>query len=473
MTRRKTKIICTLGPASNTEENFDRMIDAGMNVARLNFSHASHEEHLVRIERLRKVAANKGANVGILLDTKGPEIRCGMMENDCVDFNEGDIVKVVRDEVLGNHDRFQIIVPELFDDVKPGHYLLIDDGKMRLTILEVNDGELVCRVENPGPIKSRKGVNVPNVKLSMPFLSAKDEADIRFACKNDLDYIAASFTRRADDIKAIREIIKQEGKNSIQIVAKIENQEGYDNLSEILDVADGIMVARGDLGVEVSIALVPIYQKNIIRACNERGKFVITATHMLESMQQNPRPTRAEAGDVANAVLDGSDAIMLSGETAAGNYPIEAIQTMDLIASTIESEVYPYKERFKKAVKSAAKTKMDSVAMSVAEAALNLDVAAIIAFTDSGTTAKRVAKYRPKAPIVAVTPLEDTKHKLNAVWGIYPIVDTTEMTLDTMDEKAINAAKAFGIQKGETIISVVGYPSASGKTNTLRIIEVE
>ena len=473
MVNRKTKIICTLGPASNTPEMLGKMIDAGMDVARLNFSHATHEEHLARIEMLRKVVKEKDANVGILLDTKGPEIRCGLMENDCVHFNEGDIVRVVRDEVLGNHERFQIIVPELFDDVKPDQYLLIDDGKMRLTILEVNDGELVCKVENPGPIKSRKGVNVPNVKLSMPFLSAKDEADIRFACKNDLDYIAASFTRRAEDVRAIRRILEEEGKKSIQIIAKIENQEGYDNLNEILDVADGIMVARGDLGVEVSIALVPIYQKNIIRTCNERGKFVITATHMLESMQQNPRPTRAEASDVANAVIDGSDAIMLSGESAAGNYPVEAILTMNLIATTIEDEVYPYEEKFNKAVKSAENTKMDSVALSVAETALNLDVAGIVAFTDSGTTAKRVAKFRPKAPIIAVTPLEDTKRKLSAVWGLNPTVDTTVMTLDTMDEKAINAAKAFGIDVGETIIVVVGYPSASGKTNTLRIIEVE
>ena len=233
------------------------------------------------------------------------------------------------------------------------------------------------------------------------------------------------------------------------------------------------MVARGDLGVEVSIALVPIYQKNIISRCNERGKFVITATHMLESMQQNPRPTRAEASDVANAVIDGSDAIMLSGESAAGNYPVESILTMNLIATTIENEVYPYEDKFNKAVKSAEKTKMDSVALSVAETALNLDVAGIVAFTDSGKTARRVAKFRPKAPVIAVTPLEDTKRKLSAVWGLYPTVDTTVMTLDTMDEKAINAAKAFGIGVGETIIVVVGYPSASGKTNTLRIIEVE
>lgn len=473
MMKRKTKIFCTLGPVSSTPEMLDKMMEAGMNVARMNFSHSTHEEHLERMNMVREVAAKRNQEIAILLDTKGPEIRCGLMENDSVDFKMGDIVKVVRDEVIGNHDRFQIIVPELFDDVKPGHYLLIDDGKIRLTILEVGDGELTCRVENPGPIKSRKGVNVPNVRLSMPFLSAKDESDIRFGCKQNVDYIAASFTRRAEDVEAIRKVLLDEGKNTIQIIAKIENQEGYDNLDSILDVADGIMVARGDLGVEVSTALVPIYQKNMIRRCNERGKVVVTATHMLESMQQNPRPTRAEASDVANAVLDGSDAIMLSGESAAGNYPIESISTMNLIATTIENEVYPYNDKLAKAIQSCERTRTDAVAMSVAETALNLDIAAIVAFTDSGATAKRVSKFRPKSPILAVTTSVDTQRKLAAVWGVTPMFDDTPMTLDKMDIKAQKAAKIAGIPSGELIIIVCGYPGGSGNTNTFRIVEVE
>lgn len=470
---RKTKIFCTLGPVSNTPEMLDKMMEAGMNVARLNFSHSSHEEHLARINMVRDVAKKREQEIAILLDTKGPEIRCGIMENDCIDFKMGDIVKVVRDEVIGNHERFQIIVPELFDDVKVGHYLLIDDGKMKLTIIDVADGELTCRVENPGPIKSRKGVNVPNVRLSMPFLSAKDEADIRFGCKQNVDYIAASFTRRAEDVEAIRAILAEEGKESIQIIAKIENQEGYDNLDAILDVADGVMVARGDLGVEVSTGLVPLYQKRMIKRCNERGKVAVTATHMLESMQQNPRPTRAEASDVANAVLDGSDAIMLSGESAAGNYPIESIQTMDLIASTIEKEVYPYTDKLAKAIKSCERTRTDAVAMSVAETALNLDIAAIVAFTDSGATAKRVSKFRPKAPILGVTTSVDTQRKLSAVWGVTPMLDETPMTLDSMDSKAQKAAKIAGVKSGELIIIVCGYPSKGGNTNTFRIVEVE
>ncbi len=473
MQLRKTKIICTLGPASETTAVLDKMVDAGMNIARLNFSHATHEEHLAKIQKVREVAKQKGKTIGILLDTKGPEIRCGEMENGAVEFAKGDIVKVVRDEVVGNHDRFHIVVPELFDDVKPGQYLLIDDGKVRLDIQEVNDGELVCCIANPGVIKTRKGVNVPNVKLSMPFLSAKDEADIRFGCKNDVDFIAASFTRRADDIRAIRAITKEEGKETIQIIAKIENQEGYDNLDEILDVVDGVMVARGDLGVEISTALVPIYQKQIIRKCNERGKFVVTATHMLESMQGNPRPTRAEAGDVANAVLDGTDAIMLSGESASGLYPVEAIQTMDLIARTIESSIYPYEDKFEKAVKSCERTKMDAVAMSVAESALNLNVAAIVAFTNTGSTAKRVSKFRPKAPIITITTSADTLRKLSCVWGTMATLDSQATTLDTMDEKAMRAAKEFGIKPGELIIEVIGWPSHTGATNTMRILEVE
>ncbi|MBR3694491.1 MAG: pyruvate kinase [Erysipelotrichales bacterium] len=470
---KKTKIFCTLGPVSNTPEMLDKMMEAGMDVARLNFSHSDQENHLKLIQMVREVAHKRGQEIAVLLDTKGPEIRLGVMENGAVEFQTGDITKIVLEEVIGNHERFQIIVPELFTDVKVGDYLLIDDGKMRLTVLEKGNNELTCRVENFGVIKSRKGVNVPNVHLSMPFISKKDDSDIRFGCRNDVDYIAASFVRNRQDIEEIRKILQEEGKETIQIIAKIENQEGYDNLDEIIDAADGIMVARGDLGVEISVALVPIYQKHMIRRCNERGKVVVTATHMLESMQQNPKPTRAEANDVANAVLDGSDAIMLSGESAAGNYPIQAIQTMDLIARTIEEEVYPYAEKLSKAISSSESTRMDAVAMSVAEAALNLNIAAIIAFTDSGVTAKRVSKFRPKAPILAVTAYIDTMRKLQAVWGVTPMYDETKISLDTMDFMAQRAAKKAGIPRGELIILVCGYPTGAGKTNTFRIIEVE
>ena len=300
---RKTKIICTLGPASETEEMIEKLANAGMNIVRLNFSHGDHLTHGARIRMVRDVCERTGFNLGIMLDTKGPEIRCGDMENGVLNFKKGDLVNVVQEEVLGNNERFHVSSPEMFEDVKVNDYLLIDDGKMRLTILDVKPGILQCRIENSGVIKTRKGVNVPNVKLSMPFISEKDDSDLRFGCANDVDFVAASFVRRADDVVAIRKILVEEGKGKIQIIAKIENQEGYDNLDSILEVVDGVMVARGDLGVEVSTQLVPIYQKMIIKRANEVGKPVITATHMLESMMSNPRPTRAEASDVANAVL--------------------------------------------------------------------------------------------------------------------------------------------------------------------------
>ncbi|MGL5541595.1 MAG: pyruvate kinase, partial [Erysipelotrichaceae bacterium] len=303
---RKTKIVCTIGPATETAEMLLKMAETGMNVCRLNFSHESHESHLERVEMIRKVAKDSGKDFALLLDTKGPEIRCGVFKNGQEWFEIGDLVDLVREEVEGTKEQFHIQCPEVFDDVEVGGTFLIDDGKMRLTIVDKKEGRLTARVENPGYIKSRKGCNVPSVKLSMPFISPKDDADIRFAAKHNMDFIAASFTRRKEDVLAIRAILEDEGNPNVQIIAKIENQEGYDNLDEILEVSDGIMVARGDLGVDVSFELVPIYQKQMIKRANAFGKPVITATHMLDTMTQNPRPTRAEASDVANAVLDGT-----------------------------------------------------------------------------------------------------------------------------------------------------------------------
>ena len=299
---RKTKIICTIGPASESKEMMTKLVENGMNIIRLNFSHGDYEEHGNRIKNIREVVKETGKNVAILLDTKGPEVRLGDFENGSETYETGEIITIVREKMLGTHEKFHIQCPEVFNDVEVNGTILIDDGKCRLTILEKREGELKCRIENPHTLKSRKGCNLPGVRLSMPFISAKDDADIRFGCKMGVDYIAASFTRRKEDVLAIRKILREEGKPDIQIIPKIENQEGFDNLREILDVADGVMVARGDLGVDVSLELVPIYQKQIIKTANEMGKPVVTATHMLESMQGNPRPTRAEASDVANAV---------------------------------------------------------------------------------------------------------------------------------------------------------------------------
>ena len=462
---RKTKIICTIGPVSESKEMMTKLVENGMNIIRLNFSHGDYEEHGNRINNIREVVKETGKNVAILLDTKGPEVRLGDFENKQETYEKGEEVTIVREKILGTHEKFHIQCPEIFNDVEVGGTILIDDGKCRLTILEKKEGELRCRIENPHTLKSRKGCNLPGVKLSMPFVSAKDDADIRFGCKMGVDYIAASFTRRKEDVLAIRKILEEEGRPDIQIIPKIENQEGFDNLREILEVADGVMVARGDLGVDVSFELVPLYQKQIIKTANELGKPVVTATHMLETMQQNPRPTRAEASDVANAVLDGTDAIMLSGESAAGDYPVEAVQTMDRIAKAMEPTL-PYHERLKNAMKTSQRTKNDAIAISVADTSMTLDVAAVIAFTQSGNTARRISKYRPKAPVIAVTFDERTQRSLAMNWGVTTVLSDNECEL------ARTIAKEHGIKDGETIILVAGYPVGCGATNTMKIIEV-
>ena len=472
LANRKTKIICTIGPASESKEMMTKLVENGMNIIRLNFSHGDFEEHGNRIRNIREVVKETGKNIAILLDTKGPEVRLGEFENGVETYEKGDMVTIVREKILGTHEKFHIQCPEIFDDVEVGGTILIDDGKMRLTILEKREGELKCRIENPGQLKSKKGCNLPGVKLSMPFISPKDDADIRFGCQMGVDYIAASFTRRKEDILAIRKILREEGKPDIQIIPKIENQEGFDNLEEILEVADGVMVARGDLGVDVSFELVPIYQKKIIKTANAMGKPVVTATHMLESMQGNPRPTRAEASDVANAVLDGTDAIMLSGESAAGLYPIEAVQTMDRIAKAMEPTI-PFRDRLKASIKTSQRTKNDAIAISVADTAMALDVAAVIAFTQSGTTARRISKFSPEAPVIAVTFDEKTQRSLAMNWGVTTVLSEVANNKNNECELARAIAKEMGIKVGETIIIVAGYPVGNGATITMKIIEVK
>lgn len=470
---RKTKIVCTLGPATETTDMIQKLAECGMNVVRLNFSHGNHEDHGKRIKMIREVESVSGYNLAIMLDTKGPEIRCGEMTGGALNFTKGDVVKVLREPVLGTNERFHVDCPEMYNDVKAGDYLLIDDGKMRLTVTSVIPGELTCRVENSGVIKTKKACNVPNVKLSMPFISEKDEADLRFGCKQDVDFIAASFVRRAHDVLEIRKILLSEGKNKIQIIAKIENQEGYDNLDSILEAADGVMVARGDLGVEVSTALVPIYQKKIIKRANEVGKPVITATHMLESMMGNPRPTRAEASDVANAVLDGSDAIMLSGETAAGEYPLEAVKTMDTIAKAME-EILPYRERLDLAIKTSRKTIQDAIGISVADSALQLEkVKAIVAFTQGGSTARRISKFRPPVPIFAVTFTKSVQRKLETYWGVIPILSDIHNEMTNDDELASIIARDRGLVAGDQVIITAGYPTGEGTANMMKIVEIK
>ena len=470
---KKTKVVCTIGPASENVETLTKLAQAGMNIARLNFSHGSHEEHLARIKMVRQVSEATGINLGVALDTKGPEIRLGNFVNDTEEYQIGEIVYIEKAECEGTHERFHIQVPELFDDLASGNEILINDGKMRLTVLENDGNELKCRVEVAGPISSHKGCNVPGVKLSMPFLSEKDEADIRFGCQNNVDFIFASFTRRPADINAIRKICIEEGKPHINIIAKIENQEGYDNVSEILDVADGVMVARGDLGVEIPTMLVPVYQKHIIRQANIVGKPVITATHMLDSMTHNPRCTRAEASDVCNAVLDGTDGVMLSAESAAGDYPVEACETMSQIAEEAE-KILPYRDRLDWLKTTSNKTVQDAVSIAISDATLTLDnIGAIVAFTQGGTTARRISKFRPNVPILAVTFTKDTQLKLESYWGVIPLFSDVQNTMTNDDDLASLFAKDYGVKKGQLIIISAGYPTGEGSANMMKIVEVK
>ena len=471
--KRKTKIVCTIGPAIDSVEMIGKMIDAGMNVGRLNFSHGNQEVHGDRIKMIRDVAKERKRYIGIMADTKGPEIRTGMFDNNQAVFAKGDLVEIVKEDVLGNNERFHITALEIFEDIEVGDFLLIDDGKMRLDVIAKKKDSFTCKIFNPGVIKSRKGVNVPNVKLSMPFISMKDDADIRFAARSKVDMIALSFVRRKEDVLAVREIWKEENNESVELIAKIENQEGVDNLDEILQVVDGIMVARGDLGVEVSTQLVPIYQKKIIARANEVGKPVITATHMLESMILSPRPTRAEASDVANAILDGSDAIMLSGESAAGNYPIEAVLTMDTIAKAIEDTI-SYEEQLDKAIRSSHQTVNDAIGIAVSQTVMTLpNVKVIIAFTETGGTAKRMCKFRPSVPIIAITDSTETCQKLSYYCGVFATYVKDIADIKSHDKVAMDVAKDFGFEVGDTLVITSGWGQSHGKTNTLRIIDVE
>lgn len=470
---RKTKIVCTIGPASESEAVLEQLIDAGMNVARLNFSHATYEEATTRYNRIREVSQRLGKFVGILLDTKGPEIRCGKFENGGVDFQKGDIVTVVVDPVLGNKERFHIDCKELFNDIKPGHFILIDDGKIRLNVLSVEKGKTItCQLFNTGRIKNNKGVNVPGVRLSMPFISEKDRSDIIFGAQTGFDMIALSFVRRRQDVLEVKKILKEVGNENIDIIAKIENQEGMDNLEDILSVVDGVMVARGDLGVEVSTEYVPLYQKKIIQTANAMGKPVITATHMLESMTTYPRPTRAEASDVANAILDGTDAIMLSGETANGDYPVEAVKTMDTIARAIEPTLN-YDAILDKSIHSSLKTINDAIGVSVSQSALLIDkVKLVVAFTETGGTAKRLVKFRPSVPVVAVTDNLDTCRRLTYYNGVIPIYEENPTDYVDYDKTAKKVAKKLGYKSGDYVIITSGWAQKHGTTNTLRIIEI-
>jgi len=469
---RKTKIVCTIGPASESEEMLEKLILAGMNVARLNFSHGSHEEHGARIQRIREVSKRLNKIVGILLDTKGPEIRTHKMENDAIELATGQKIAISTTEVLGNNVVFSITYDKLIEDVTPGSIILLDDGliELRVESIDMEAGKIHTTIINAGTLKNNKGVNVPGVSVQLPGITEKDAQDILFGVEQDVDFIAASFVRRDSDVLEIRELLEKNGGSHIQIVPKIENQEGVDNIDKILEVSDGLMVARGDLGVEIPAEEVPLVQKKLISKCNQLGKAVITATQMLDSMQRNPRPTRAEASDVANAILDGTDAIMLSGETAAGMYPVESVETMHKIAVRTEKAV-DYRSVVGKLSKKRGVNMTDAIGQAVAHTSLNLNVKAVLAPTESGHTAKMISKFRPGVPIIGVTSSPRPARQLTLVWGVYPIIGAKAHTTDEILETSIDESLEHGyVSHGDLVIITAGVPvGKAGTTNLMKV----
>ena len=412
---RKTKIICTIGPATSDEAMLRQLMLGGMNVARLNFSHGDHAEHLEKVNLIKKLRKELGLAVAILMDTKGPEIRTHKFENDRVEFITGEEVKIVKDDVLGNAERFSITYKDISKDLSEGSRILIDDGLISLQVKSIDAGDLICEVIDGGEISNNKSINLPGVSLNLPSLTNQDEADIEFAVEHGFDFIAASFVRKAADVLAIKRVLKKLNCTSINIISKIENQEGVNNFEKILEVSDGVMVARGDLGVEIPEYEVPTIQKQLIQLAYRSGKVSITATEMLDSMIRNPRPTRAEVSDVANAVLDGTSAIMLSGETAMGKYPLQALRTMANIALHTEQK-NDYWATFKKFDTDVSINVADAVSHACCSAAYELSAIAIVAITHGGRTARLVSRFRPGCPILAPTVSESARYRLAMSW---------------------------------------------------------
>lgn len=477
---KKTKIVSTLGPASNTVETISQLIEAGANVFRFNFSHGDHEEQLARMNMVREAVEKTGKDVGILLDTKGAEIRTTVQDTTDADygragyieFNVGDETRISMDpEHKGTKEKIAVTYPGLYDDAHIGGHILFDDGLIDMEIIGKDEAnrELVMLVKNAGMLGSRKGVNAPGISINLPGITEKDADDIRFGLDNDINFIAASFVRKAQDVLDIREILEEKNMTHVHIFPKIESQEGIDNIDEIIKVSDGIMVARGDMGVEIPAEEVPMVQKMIIKKCNAAGKVVVTATQMLESMQQNPRPTRAEASDVANAVFDGTDATMLSGESANGDYPVKAVATMariDMEAEKALQELGTFQ------INEFDKTDVtETIGIAVARAAKNLGVKTIVAATESGHTARMISKYRPDADILAVTFDERTKRGLMLNWGVYPTVAEKPSTTDEMFDLATKKAVDLGFAKeGDLILITAGVPVGErGTTNVMKI----
>ena len=470
---RKTKIVCTLGPSTDREGVLREMIQAGMNVARFNFSHGTHAEHKARLDALKALREELDAPVAAMLDTKGPEVRLKDFAGGRVHLTAGQEFTLTTVQVEGDAHRCSITYGELPGDVKAGDTILLDDGLVRLTVLETSGTEIRCRVENDGDMKNHKGVNVPGVRLNMPYMSQQDRDDLLFGAEQGFDYVAASFVRSAADVRELRHVLDKAG-SRMRIIAKIENQEGVSNLPEILDAADGIMVARGDMGVEIDFAEIPLLQKNMIARCVACGKPVITATQMLDSMMENPRPTRAEITDVANAIYDGTSAIMLSGETAAGRYPVESVKTMDAIARRTESDI----NHVKRMAQMAGGRNRLSVAAATAHAACTtaqeIGADAILTVSQRGTTARLVSRFHPGTPIIACLLDQQVRRQMALYWGVEPIMMPYASSTDELVDFAVQAAAQAGVvHEGDLVVVTAGVPvGVAGTTNMIRIQQV-
>ena len=469
---RKTKIRCTIGPSSESEEKLRELMLAGMNVARFNFSHGTHEEHKEKFDRVIKVSNELGLPIATLLDTKGPEIRLKDIEGGRTELISGQKFILTTDEILGNHEKVAITYKNLKNDIGVGTTILIDDGLIEMVVDEIDETDIICTVVNGGPISNHKGVNVPGAALSMPYISDVDRSDIMFGCDMGYDFLAASFVRCREDILEVRKIL-DEHNSHMKIIAKIENMQGIRNLEDILTVSDGIMVARGDMGVEIPMEEVPVIQKRMIKMAEAQGKHVITATQMLESMIKNPRPTRAEATDIANAICDGTTAIMLSGESAAGLYPVEAVKTMAKIAERTEQDI-DYNGRMRGRDNIDGFDVTTAISHATCTTAMDLKAAAIITVTISGFTAGMISRYKPSCPIIACSVSPRVCRQLNLSWGVIPIWIARENTADDLFEEAVRAAEKAGyIKKGSKVVLTAGVPlGVSGKTNMLRVVEV-
>lgn len=470
----KTKIVCTLGPATSDIKIIEQMALCGMNVARINFSHGTHEEHKKTIDKIKAVRDKLNRPVAIMLDTKGPEIRIGKFKDGCAELISGEEFTLTTEEVAGNSETVSVSYKELPSQMTPGDAVLLDDGSIELQVKSVTDKDILCTVITGGMIKNGKGVNIPNVHLNMPHMSDKDRSDILFGIENDVDFIAASFMRCADDVINMRKFIDYNGGHAIRIISKIENIEGVENFEEILALSDGIMVARGDMGVEIPFERLPGLQKKFIRECYRSGKMVITATQMLESMIEHPGPTRAEITDVANAVFDGTSAVMLSGETAVGKYPLRAINVMAKVAEQAERDAFSMEGSERNYVMDSSDT-TNAMCDAACTTARDIKADAIVALTMTGRSARRMSKFRPTTPIVAATPDVKTYHQLAMSWGVYPVLALNQPDFDHLFTHAIDCAKQIDIvSEGDRVVIVGGLPlDTPGNTNIIKVETVK